>query len=119
MNFANRFKDLRKLNKLSQTDIANRYNIDRTTVGKWETGISTPNVEIIKDLAKYFNVTVDYLIGNSNSKNLNNDDPYIDLNDFPEGVKILRRANKELSPEAKKKMIEMTNLFIDSLKDKE
>lgn len=118
MDFANRFKELRKLNKLSQNEIAEKYNIDRTTVGKWESNISTPNVEIIKDLAKYFNVTTDYLLGNSNVKNtsVKKDDNLEE--EFPEGLKMLRRANKELTEEGKKKMLEMAQLFIDSLEKK-
>ena len=38
---------------------------------KWEISESTPNIEIIKKLANYFNVSIDYLVGNSDIKNIN------------------------------------------------
>lgn len=117
INFSNRLRELRQTKNLSQNEIAEKYNIDRTTVGKWESNISTPNVEIIKDLAKYFNVTTDYLLGNSNIKQQTKKDDNLE-EEFPEGLKMLRRANKELTEEGKKKMLEMAQLFIDSLEKK-
>ena len=36
-------------------------------------------------------------------------------NDFPEGVDVLMRAKEELTPKQRQKMIEIMNLFIDSL----
>lgn len=64
--FSKRIKELRKEFNLSQSELAKRYNIDRTTVGKWENDVSVPDIEILSDLATLFDVTVDYLIGKTN-----------------------------------------------------
>lgn len=69
--FSIRVKELRKEKGLSQSEIAKRYDLDRTSIGKWETNISVPDIGIIKDLAEYFEVTTDYLLGISDIR-----DPY-------------------------------------------
>lgn len=118
MKFSERLKELRTKNKLSQVDIANRYSIDRTTVGKWESNSSLPSIEIINDLANFFEVSLDYMIGNSAVPYTTKDEhPYRDLEEFPEGVDVLRRGTEELSPAARKIMIKHMNQFIDDLKE--
>lgn len=116
-----RIKYLREEKGLSQKELANYLNISNSTLSQYESGVRVPSDEIKIKLAKYFNVTTDYLLGNSNVKNtsLKKDDNLEE--EFPEGLKMLRRANKELTEEGKKKMLEMAQLFIDSLekKDKE
>lgn len=61
---SNNIKQLRKKNNIKQEDICNYFNVARGTVSMWETGKREPDVSTLKLLAKYFNVTVDYLIGN-------------------------------------------------------
>ncbi len=62
--FANRLKMLRTSAKRTQQDIADLLKVRRSTVGEYERGIIIPPADKINVLAKYFNVTVDYLIGN-------------------------------------------------------
>ena len=60
------FKDnlisLRKMNKLSQEELADKIGVSRQTLSKYETGESLPDIEKCKRLADVFNVTVDDLI---------------------------------------------------------
>ncbi|MDD4211282.1 MAG: XRE family transcriptional regulator [Clostridia bacterium] len=62
MNFAERVKILRTEKGLSQKKLADNFNLDATTVAKWELG-SFPNENTIKGLCEYFNVSTDYLLG--------------------------------------------------------
>lgn len=117
MDFANRFKELRKLNKLSQNEIAEKYNIDRTTVGKWESNISTPNVEIIKDLAKYFNVTTDYLLGNSNIKQLSRKDEIDIQKDLEEMKKDMTKGTLRLSLDGEIVDDEIKQFILDNMEN--
>lgn len=70
-----RIKKLRKEKGLNQTQLAqslNRefgLNIDRAMVSKWETDFQTPVINTIKCMAKFFDVTIDYLNGNEYSLN--------------------------------------------------
>lgn len=61
--FGDRLKELRKEKSLTQTDIAEMFNISTNAVYSWEVGKSQPSIEIITKLAKYFGVTTDYLLG--------------------------------------------------------
>lgn len=57
-----RLKTLRKLNNLSQDDVAKYLEIQRTTVSQYESGdLIPPTLNVIK-LAKLFNVTTDYIL---------------------------------------------------------
>ena len=55
-----RLKDLRKLKGRTQTDIAVYFNISKQAVSKWENGMSMPDVLLLPELAKYFDVDIDY-----------------------------------------------------------
>lgn len=117
INFSNRLRELRQTKNLSQLELSKQLNISNVTLSQYENGVRKPDITTITDLAKYFNVTTDYLLGNSNVKQLSRKDDNLE-EEFPEGLKMLRRANKELTEEGKKKMLEMAKLFIDSLEKK-
>ena len=59
-----KLKEARKKNNLTQTEVAKKLNIDYTTIGRYENGITEPNIETLKQLAKLYNTTVDSLIDN-------------------------------------------------------
>ena len=52
----------RKLNNWSQEDLAERLNVSRQSVSKWEVGSALPDASNILQLSKLFNVTSDYLL---------------------------------------------------------
>ncbi|MBQ6846803.1 MAG: LexA family transcriptional regulator [Oscillospiraceae bacterium] len=63
--FRIQLKKLREVKGVSQSKLASDFGISQGTVGNWESGIREPNFETISKLAIYFNVSVDYLLGNS------------------------------------------------------
>ena len=63
MNFSDRLITLREGKNLNRTDFASIFDIDRTTVGKWEKGANYPTVEMLDKLASFFEVSVDDLLG--------------------------------------------------------
>ena len=65
--FAENLIQLRKLHQMSQEELADRIQVSRQTLSKYETGESLPDIEKCKRLADVFNVTVDDLI-NSEKK---------------------------------------------------
>ena len=60
---------LRKEKGLSQEELAVKIHVGKSTVSQYETGRRIPSDDIKKLLANLFNVTVDYLIGNSDERN--------------------------------------------------
>lgn len=65
MKFAERLKTLRKQVKLTQTQIAEKLNISQQAYASWERGAKKPTQENLVKIAQILNVTVDYLVGNS------------------------------------------------------
>lgn len=63
--FGDRLRTLRKETHLTQQDVADTLRIHRTTYTKYETGAVAPDQQGLLDLAKLFEVSVDYLLGNS------------------------------------------------------
>ena len=63
MEFKDRLKELRAENGRSQTDIARLLCLSKMAVSHWEFGDSEPNIAQLKALAKYFDVSIDYLVG--------------------------------------------------------
>lgn len=53
---------LRKINHMSQEELAEKVNVSRQTLSKWETGESLPDIEKSKLLAEIFGVTLDDLV---------------------------------------------------------
>lgn len=62
MKLCDKISKLRKRKGLSQEDLANELDISRQSVFKWECGENTPDLEKIKKLAKFFNVSFDLLL---------------------------------------------------------
>ena len=58
-----RLKELRKKRNLSQKDLAVILNTSNSSICDWECGRSQPDIETLIELAKYFEVTIDYLVG--------------------------------------------------------
>ncbi len=68
----NRLKQLRTEHGLSMREVANRINVPYTTYVNYEKGIRDPSTEVLAKLAKFFETTVDYLLGISDNVSGNN-----------------------------------------------
>lgn len=60
---ADRIKQLRISNNMTQTDLAKKLNITRSSVNAWEMGISTPSTAYIVELAQLFHVSQTFFWG--------------------------------------------------------
>ena len=67
---AEKIKILRKKYNFTQTDIAKKLGITRSSVNAWEMGISIPSTQYIVELAQLFNVSSDYLLGISKTSTI-------------------------------------------------
>ncbi len=66
--FTARLKELRKAKNVSQTQLAERLGVSQQAVGKWESGRSSPDPQTVADIASFFGVTADYLLGCSDMR---------------------------------------------------
>lgn len=62
-----RLFELRNEKDLSQRDMAKIMNVSQGTYNNWENSNTQPSIEQLIALAKFFDVSVDYLIGNSDN----------------------------------------------------
>lgn len=61
--FAERLKELRMENKLSQTSLADALKVSQPAIARWEKNLQIPNIDIAIKVARYFNVSTDFLLG--------------------------------------------------------
>ena len=65
MEFSERLKNLRKQAHLTQTDVAEKLGISQQAYASWERGIKKPTQDNLVKIAQILNVSIDYLVGNS------------------------------------------------------
>lgn len=60
MNFAQKLKEIKEINGISNYKLAKDINVSQTTVANWLNGKSVPNIDTCNELVKYFKVNIDY-----------------------------------------------------------
>ena len=60
--FGKIIKEIRKKNNLTQNDLANKYNVTYQAVSKWETGKNMPDMALIKQISKDFNISLEEML---------------------------------------------------------
>src|SRR5690554_1193047 len=73
MNIGERIYNLRKEKGLSQEQLANKLDVSRQSISKWELGESNPELVNIVELAKVFDVSTDYLLQNKTNDYVSSD----------------------------------------------
>lgn len=62
-SFCERFKELRKENNLSTIKLGKALGVSDSTITRWENGNNLPSIEYLYNIAKFFKVSTDYLLG--------------------------------------------------------
>jgi transcriptional regulator with XRE-family HTH domain len=119
MSFSKRLKELREKSGLSQDALADKLDIPRTSVTHYESGDDRmPRQKRLNEIADFFGVSVDYLIGRSDTKELNESEEKF-LTDIDklniEELKEKHILNVDGKP-ATKEEIEGAIVFIRSLR---
>ena len=61
--FALRLKELRQERGIGQIELAKKLEVSKGIISLWENGLREPNIYSLIKLAKFFCVTIDYLVG--------------------------------------------------------
>ncbi|WP_079707677.1 helix-turn-helix domain-containing protein [Paraliobacillus ryukyuensis] len=107
--FSERLMLMRRQKNLTQENLANILDVSKGAISKYEKGTASPSYKILWRLADYFNVSVDYLIGKSNSFS---GDRYEDA-----FISQLKQNFEEMKDEDKKQLLKILRI-IDSDKSK-
>ena len=62
MEFHEKLQELRKSRELTQEELAEALFVSRTAVSKWESGRGYPSIDSLKELSRFFSVTIDELL---------------------------------------------------------
>ena len=60
----NFLKELRKAKNITQEELANHLNVSRKSVSRWETGTNMPDLDILIELSKFYDVNIDETVSN-------------------------------------------------------
>lgn len=106
----NRLRELRLASNKQQKEIAKFLNVSVSAYSNYELGLREPSYDILTKLAKYFDVSIDYLLCNT-------DDPS-NLVPVPELPNVYYRLAKEamdrgIPPEDAEKIIDIYTKFIN------
>ena len=102
-----RLRDLRNEKSISQRKMGDIFNVSQATYNNWEQGNTQPSIEQLIELARFFGVSVDFLIGNTDDEGYVKIQEVLSQND----IATLHTFNT-LQFESKKLLLE----FISSLK---
>lgn len=78
LTFGERLKQLRESEGLKQIELAEKLNLTSAALSQYEKGVREPNSEMLKKIADYFDVSIDFLLGRIDVKT---------FDEFPEDVK--------------------------------
>lgn len=124
MGFAKRLSELRNEFKLTQKELADKLGVSRGTIGMYEIGQRDPDTDTLLKLSELFNVSVDYLLGQTDIRNpadeitdAVSDDP--ELAEFwnelkeREDLKLLFKQTRNLSPKAIRQVMRIIKAIED------
>lgn len=94
----------RKLTGMTQQQIADRLNINRTTYTKYETGASEPSIEMLKRIAELLDVDVNALVYDEFPDDVMVADAWSDPFEINNKIKSLRRQIARLTPTEMKQL---------------
>ena len=62
MEFHEKLQELRKNRGLTQEELADALYVSRTTISKWESGRGYPSIDSLREISRFFSVTIDDLL---------------------------------------------------------
>ncbi len=116
--FSDILTKLRKDKNLTQEQLAKLINVDRSSVGKYESTNVIPSLEVLKRISQVFNVSLDYLLQKDESKSPVYDDETLETLEQLKNDKDLRTLF-DLAKTAKKADLIATHQLLKALKERE
>ena len=82
MKIGNKLNQLRKLSGMTQEQLAEKINVSRQTISKWESDNTSPDLESIVKISKIFHVSLDDLLKEAKTSMTNRNNEQITLEDL-------------------------------------
>lgn len=100
-NFATNLKELRQEHSLSQKDFGESIGISAMAISSYESGTKSPSIDTVHRIAETYHVSIDWLCGISNTKNLS-----LEIKTYTDLIKILMLLDETPQVPTKIKKIE-------------
>lgn len=124
MMIGDRIKELREERGILQRELANALKLTQQTISLYESNKREPDAETLSKIADFFGVSIDYLIGRTDTPtpadkiadSLSDDPELLEFWDElreREDLKLLFKQTKEMSPEDVKKIIRIIKAIED------
>ncbi|MGT2714742.1 helix-turn-helix domain-containing protein [Streptococcus pluranimalium] len=110
--FSERLKQLRIDRKLRQKDIAEYFGTSPQSYAQWEKGLRKPSQDSLEKLAKFFDVSIDYLLGYTDKKNST------DIDEEALEASLRKSIGFNGKPPTDQEVENMKNALIDYLKNR-
>jgi len=106
LNIGENIIRLRKAKNWSQEDLAKEISASRIMIGKYERNDNSPSVEVLLKIAKAFDVSLDYIVGEGSMSNFDKD--------------VLKRIEdiENLDPDTRNKLFFLVDNVIQNFKAK-
>lgn len=111
MNLSENLKKLRKEYNLSQEDLAEKLNVSRQSISKWEQGLSYPEMDKMLQLCKMFNLNIDELLNKDITKEENNKQSGLNFSKYIED--FLNFISKTINMFLRMKFISIIKCFLE------
>lgn len=105
----NRIKLLREELGLKQDELAQKLSVSASAIGMYERNLREPNNDLILRFADFFGVSVDYLLGKTEERNLREEDPM--------GFAKIGFSMKDYNPPTEKQKRQIEDLIKVIMKD--
>lgn len=105
--FGRKLKELRLERKINQSELGEIIGISPSTVGMYERDQRFPDKDILSKIADYFEVSVDYLLGRTDERNIHKEKPKLD-----EGIKTIAAHRININEDLPDDAIEKINDYI-------
>ena len=99
-----RFRVAREAAGLTQAAAADALGVQPSVLSRYENGLWFPKVALLRRIARLYGVSVDTLIGHDEGP---------EDQGWPEGVQFIRRASKDLTPEAKQAIMRAMEAILE------
>ena len=105
--FGRRLKELRLEKKINQSELGEIMGISPSTVGMYERDQRFPDKDTLGKIADYFEVSVDYLLGRTDERNLQIEKPK-----FDEGITTINAKKLNIDEDLPDEAIDKINEYI-------
>lgn len=115
--FSKRLRILRKSKQLTQAQLGSLLNLENSTISSYERNKIMPSSDVLLKIAKYFNVSVDYLIGNTDEMHGQKEKS---IDEIMQGVEVLfYNSGRDLNDDKKRMLSRIIKAALDDEENKE